>query len=86
MDETQPDGADREPQNFNWQLSREELLAMSQDERDIYLNEKTSRLYEALTMYSRAEGAIVRREDIEHILNPEEMGDRNQSFEDRGAL
>ena len=85
MDEMQPDSGEEQP-SFNWHLPTEELLAMSPEERDAYLNEKTSRLYDALTMYSRADGEVVRREDIESILNPEEMERRHQSFEDRGEL
>jgi len=83
MDETTlPEAPESKPDSFNWHLSREDLLSMPEEDRAVYLNEKSSRLYEALTMISRSEGARVSRADIEYILNPEEMKDRHQSLDD----
>jgi hypothetical protein len=83
MDETTKQGPESHQPGFNWHISNEELLSMSEGQRATYLNEKTSRLYEAITAISKAEGAAVSREDIEIILSPEELEDRHQGLDDR---
>lgn len=70
MDETASENSNPTPNTFNWHIPNEELAAMSEADRAVYLNEKTSRLYDALSALVAGEGKITPRE-IDAILNPE---------------
>lgn len=71
---------------LRWKLSEAELRAMPQEERDIYLNEKLSRVYDALMLQiegSQSNGEVeVRPEDLLVILHPEKK-DEYERLRDR---
>lgn len=59
------------PKPTVWQTPRHELLAMSEQDRSLLLDEKANRLYNALTAFAASDGQVTLQE-LNIILNPEQ--------------
>jgi hypothetical protein len=70
-----PDFLPSEP--LRWKLTERELREMTPEDRDIYINEKINRIYDALMMHAEADssGNAVIPEDTIAILHPERKDD-----------
>lgn len=63
---------------LRWDVSKEEILAMSEEERLQFFvdtNERIRRLYEAVMLEVRSNrtDVVITVNDINHILNPEKI-------------
>ena len=61
-------------ESFKWHIPEEDLLAMTDEQRTVYLNQKADRLYDALSAWAAGEG-LVSPLEIDMILNPEQYPD-----------